>query len=104
MVPPPDFLCAVTQTLSYDDTSNTHILTGAPPYIIITKIDSLLTNQCELKEQVNEALQIDIDEQNIVGGYNTIWMMGFFKEFMDRVIKLIDWLNNNRDGRGGGLY
>ena len=37
----------------------------------------LLKNQGELAEQVNEEINVDLDEQNIVGRQNTIRLMVF---------------------------
>ena len=37
----------------------------------------LLKNQGELAEQVNEAINVDLDERNIVGSQNIIRLMVF---------------------------
>ena len=55
MAPPPDLLFDYTYKIPWDDTSNTPCLTGIPTYVyLVTKIDSLLTNQGALVAQVTE--------------------------------------------------
>ena len=44
---------------------------------IITKTDTLLTNQGALSAPVTESLDMDLDERNIEGRYNKISLMGF---------------------------
>ena len=101
MVTPTDFLCDVAYRFTWDATYNTTCLTDVPTYIyLIRKIDSLLTKQGALASQVTEELKLELDDQKIRGGYNTMRLMDFFMECMDVVNKLISLLYNKVWGRG----
>ena len=66
-------------------------------------MDSVLKKQGELTEQVNKELKIEIDEQNIGGGYNTMSLVVISLYWMGGVVKLIDWLGN-KGGIGGNRH
>ena len=51
---------------------------GIPPHIyILSKMNLVLTKQDEMVKQVVEALSLELDDHNIVGGYNTVKLMHF---------------------------
>ena len=78
MTTPTVFLCDTTYKFPWIGTFNTPSLTGIPTYIfLVTKMDSLLTNQGEIGAQVTDTLETWLDERNIGGEYNTMRMMGF---------------------------
>ena len=52
-------------------------------------MDILLTNQGALEAQVAEALNMELNEHNIGGRYNTMILVIFFKDCTDTVIKII---------------
>ena len=61
--------------LQKNDPFNEH-----PPYhFLISKMNLVLTNQGATEKQVVDTSNLDLDECNIRGGYNTINMMDFFK-------------------------
>ena len=56
-----------------------------------------------LPAQVIEAINMELNEENIGFRYNTMILVEFLKEWTDTVIKIIDWLNDKRGGGGGIL-
>ena len=70
--------CMVTHKYSLSMIHLPHLVWQEPPHIyIITKMDISLTNNRELASQVTDALNTELYERNIGGGYNTTRFMIF---------------------------
>ena len=83
MAPQPDLLYNTTYNFPQDDIYKMYFFTFIPYYIyFITKTDSLITNLGALEAHLNESLNMEHEEWNIGGRYNTMSLMNKFKDCM----------------------
>ena len=82
VVPTPDLMSNDTNNPPLGTTFNMPSLRGIPTYIyLITKKYGLPENKGVLVSYMEDALNIDIDEQNIGGWYNTMRLVQLLKEY-----------------------
>ena len=73
-------LCAAALKCHWGYTTIISCLTAIPPHILLlSNMDTVLTKYISLSEQVDDDLNAELDERNIIGGYNTKILMEYFQ-------------------------
>ena len=76
-----DPLCNYVSTYPSDDTEKMTFLTCNPTKpLLISEIDTMLTNQVKLEEEMFDDLYMELDASSIGGRYNYIRLIDVFRE------------------------